>query len=134
MIFAIVFAALKAYGKTDAGKHTYGQIALKLPVFGKLQKKKACAQLGRTLCTLLGAGVPMVDAIEITAKSMDNIIYKDAMNDCREQIMRGVGLSKALESRSLFPPMVTQMVAIGEETGNIEEMLENVAKYYEEDV
>ena len=96
--------------------------------------KKACAKLGRTLCTLLGAGVPMIDALDITAKSMDNNCYKRAMKEAKEQVARGVVLSRPLKTSGLFPPMVCHMTSIGEETGNIEAMLENVASYYEEDV
>ena len=76
----------------------------------------------------------MVDALEITGKSMENMYYKRAMKEAKEQVMRGVPLSRPLKTCGLFPPMVVHMVSIGEETGNIEVMLENVAEYYEEDV
>ena len=76
----------------------------------------------------------MVDAIDITARSMDNEMYKQAMKDAKDQVTRGVTLSRPLKTCGLFPPMVIHMISIGEETGNIESMLENVAEYYEEDV
>ena len=117
-----------------SGKFVLGGIKLKIPVLGKLQEKSECARLGRTLSTLLGSGVPMIDAIEITGRSMENVHYKRAMLDARDQVMRGVPLSKPLKSCGLFPAMVVHMVSIGEETGNIESMLENVANYYEDDV
>ena len=129
--FVICF---KLYAGTVNGQLVLGKIKLKLPVFGKLQMKTECARLGRTLCTLLGAGVPMIDALEITGRSMENIHYKRAMMEAKEQVMRGVPLSKPLKTSGLFPPMVTHMVGIGEETGNIEDMLENVANYFEDDV
>ncbi|MBP5607100.1 MAG: type II secretion system F family protein [Lachnospiraceae bacterium] len=132
-IVAIIFG-WKAYASTDAGKEVTSALALKLPVLGPVKTKSACARLGRTLCTLLGAGVPMVDAIEITGRSMENMLYKRAMKEARDQVLRGVPLSRPLQTCGLFPPMVVHMVSIGEETGNIEAMLENVAKYYEEDV
>ena len=125
---------LKAYSSTDAGKEVTSALAIKLPILGAVKTKSACARLGRTLCTLLAAGVPMVDAIEITGRSMENLYYKRAMKDAKDQVMRGLPLSKPLKSSGLFPPMVIHMVSIGEETGNIETMLENVANYYEEDV
>ena len=124
----------KWYASTDAGKEVTSSMALKIPLIGNIKTKSACARLGRTLCTLLAAGVSMTDALEITGKSMENLLYKRAMKDAKEQVMRGLPLSKPLKSCGLFPPMVVHMVSIGEETGNIETMLENVANYYEEDV
>lgn len=129
-----LFVAFKAFQASAKGKDIIDTIALRIPVFGDLQKKKACAKLGRTLCTLLAAGVPMIDALDITARSMDNVNYKRAMKEAKEQVARGVALSRPLKTSGLFPPMVVHMTSIGEETGNIETMLENVAKYYEEDV
>lgn len=134
IIVAILFIGIKAYSTTDSGKEFTSAMALKIPVLGPVKTKSACARLGRTLCTLLAAGVSMVDALEITGRSMENLFYKRAMTEARNQVMRGVPLSKPLKSSGLFPPMVVHMVSIGEETGNIETMLENVANYYEEDV
>ena len=119
---------------TDAGKEVTSGLALKIPVLGAVKTKSACARLGRTLCTLLAAGVSMVDALDITGRSMENMYYKRAMKEAKEQVMRGVPLSRPLKTSGLFPPMVVHMVSIGEETGNIEVMLENVAEYFEEDV
>ncbi|MBE5894954.1 MAG: type II secretion system F family protein [Lachnospiraceae bacterium] len=134
IIGAALFVGIKAYAATDAGKEVTSGLALKIPVLGGVKTKSACARLGRTLCTLLAAGVSMVDALEITGKSMENMYYKRAMKEAKEQVMRGVPLSRPLKTCGLFPPMVVHMVSIGEETGNIEVMLENVAEYYEEDV
>lgn len=134
LVVAAAIALFKAYAANPSGKFVLGGIALKIPVFGKLQTKSECARLGRTLCTLLGAGVPMMDAIEITGRSMENVHYKKAMMDAKDQVMRGMALSRPLKTCGLFPPMVVHMVSIGEETGNIETMLENVANYYEDDV
>ena len=131
---AAAFVGFKAFSSSPGGKDFIDKLVLRIPVLGPIQMKKACAKLGRTLCTLLGAGVPMIDALDITAKSMDNNCYKRAMKDAKEQVARGVVLSRPLKTSGLFPPMVCHMTSIGEETGNIEAMLENVAKYYEEDV
>ena len=138
--WAIILAALAAfvgykvfYG-TKQGKNVVDKFKLKIPVVGAVQTKSACARLGRTLCTLLGAGVPMIDALDITSRSMDNVHYQIAMKEAKDQVTRGVTLSRPLKTCGLFPPMVIHMVSIGEETGNIETMLENVANYYEEDV
>jgi type IV pilus assembly protein PilC len=134
IIIVGLVVGIKMFSKTDYGREVTSAMALKIPVLGGVKTKSACARLGRTLCTLLAAGVPMVDAIEITGKSMENLYYKRAMREAKEQVMRGVPLSKPLKSCGLFPSMVIHMVSIGEETGNIETMLENVATYYEEDV
>lgn len=134
IIIAVLFISFKAFASTDAGKEITSSLAIKLPGLGPVKTKSACARLGRTLCTLLAAGVSMVDAIDITGRSMENLLYKRALKEAKEQVMRGVPLSRPLKSCGLFPPMVVHMVSIGEETGNIEVMLENVADYYEEDV
>lgn len=127
-------ALYRFYASTPNGKLVIGGIKLRLPVFGNIQRKSACARLGRTLGTLLGAGVSMIDALDITAKSMENVHYRDALIEAGNQVSRGVPLSRPLKSCGLFPPMVVHMVSIGEETGSIEGMLDNVADYYEEDV
>lgn len=132
-VIAIV-VGYKTFYATQNGKELIDRIKLRIPVLGNIQIKSACAKLGRTLCTLLGAGVPMVDALDITARSMDNEMYKQAMKDAKDQVTRGVALSRPLKTCGLFPPMIIHMVSIGEETGNIEQMLTNVAEYYEDDV
>ena len=134
IVVAGLIAGYKTFYATQNGKELIDRIKLRIPVFGQIQIKSACAKLGRTLCTLLGAGVPMVDALDITARSMDNEMYKQAMKDAKDQVTRGVALSRPLKTCGLFPPMIIHMISIGEETGNIESMLENVAEYYEEDV
>ena len=134
LIIAGLIAGYKTFYATQNGKELVDRLKLRIPVFGQIQIKSACAKLGRTLCTLLGAGVPMVDALDITARSMDNEMYKQALKDAKDQVTRGVALSRPLKTCGLFPPMIIHMISIGEETGNIESMLENVAEYYEEDV
>lgn len=134
LIVAAVVLIFKAYAGTSLGRLTIDRLKLGIPFFGELQKKTACAKFGRTLCTLLGAGVPMIDCMDITARSMDNIHYKKAMLMAKEQVASGIPLSRPLRTCGLFPPMVIHMVTIGEQTGNIETMLENAAEYYEDDV
>ncbi len=134
LIVGGIIGIYKLYASTPNGQLVIGRIKLNIPVFGKIQRKSSCARFGRTLCTLLSAGVSMIDALEITAKSMDNIHYKRALFDAMDQVSRGVPLSRPLKNCGLFPPMVIHMVSIGEETGNTEKMLENIAEYYEDDV
>ena len=128
VIIALVFA-IRAFAKTDAGKHFFGKIALKAPLFGKLTTKSASSMMARTMSTLLGAGVPL-----IVSGVMSNIYFKEAMEDAKEEITIGMPLSRPLQESGLFPPMVYQMIRIGEESGNTEEMLDKLADYYDEEV
>ncbi len=128
-------AGIKAYGKTVSGRVLFGTLKLKFPGMGQLQTKTNCATFARTLSTLLRAGVPMIEALGITGNSMDsNILFQRAVYQTRDQVGNGVALSKPLKMSGLFPPMVVHMVSIGEETGNLEDMLESIAEYYEEEV
>ncbi len=133
-VIGLVFG-IKAYGKTVSGRILFGTLKLKFPGMGQLQTKTNCATFARTLSTLLRAGVPMIEALEITGNSMDaNILFQRAVYQTRDQVGNGVALSKPLRMSGLFPPMVVHMVSIGEETGNLEDMLESIAEYYEEEV
>lgn len=133
IIVGIVFA-YKAYKGTDGGRHTIDKLKLKIPVFGMLATKTACARFSRTLGTLLKSGMSMMDALDIVADTMDNVLYKDALIKARSGVALGFELSQQLEATGLFPPMVVHMTSIGEETGNMEEMLTNIANYYDEEV
>lgn len=127
-------AALKVWGKSSQGQHVTGRVALKLPMVKNLSMKSASSQMARTLSTLLTAGVPLVEAVDIVADTMSNIWFKEALREVREQILIGVPMSQPLQSSGLFPPMVYHMVRVGEESGSIEEMLDKLADYYEEEV
>ena len=133
VIIALVFA-IKTFCKTPAGQLLTSRIALKIPVFKNITVKSACSQLARTLATLLAAGVPLVEAVDIVAKTMQNVLFRDAMLEARDEIIKGVPLSQPLETCGLFPPMLYHMVRIGEESGNTEEMLGKLADYYDEEV
>lgn len=132
-VVAIV-VAIKLYGRTPDGRHNIDKLKLKIPIFGLLQTKTACASFARTMSTLLQAGMPMIDALEISASTMKNVLYYDALEKVKNGVSLGLPLSNQLNSSGLFPPMVVHMVGIGEETGNVEEMLTNSAVYYEEEV
>ncbi len=132
-VIAIIFV-LKTWAKTNSGKHVVGKLALKIPAIKNLVVKSASAQMARTLSTLLTAGVPLVEAVDIVADTMGNIWFKEAIKEAVEQIVIGVPLSQPLQACGLFPPMVYHMVRIGEEAGSTEEMLNKLADYYEEEV
>ena len=133
IIGLVVF--IKVYGRTVSGRTLFGTLKLNMPGMGQLQTKTHCATFSRTLSTLLRAGVPMLEALEITGNSMDsNILFQRAVYQARDQVGNGVSLSKPIKMCGLFPPMVVHMISIGEETGELEDMLENIAEYYEEEV
>ncbi len=126
--------AIKTWAKTNSGKHVLGKLALKIPAIKNLVVKSASAQMARTLSTLLTAGVPLIEAVDIVADTMGNIWFKEALKEAVDQIMIGVPLSQPLQTSGLFPPMVYHMIRIGEEAGSTEEMLNKLADYYEEEV
>lgn len=126
--------AIKAYSATYTGKRLLGMLTLKIPMFKDLTVKSASAQMARTLSTLLAAGVPLIEAVEIVSNIMENVWFKEALTEAKEQITIGMPLSQPLETCGLFPPMVYHMVRIGEEVGNTEEMLTKLADYYDEEV
>ena len=132
-IVGIVFA-LKAYAKTYSGRHLFGKLQMKIPAVKNLVVKSASAQMARTLSTLLTAGVPLIEAVDIVSDTMTNIWFKEALKEAVEQFMIGVPLSQPVRTCGLFPPMVYHMMRIGEEAGSTEEMLNKLADYYEEEV
>lgn len=134
LVIAAVVIAIKIYGNTPVGKRNFGKMKLKAPIFGKLNTKTACSRFARTMSTLLAAGMSVVEALSITGKAIGNVIYEDALEDTKEKVKGGQPLSRPLRTSGIFPPMIVHMVGIGEETGNLEEMLDNVADYYDEEV
>lgn len=134
VVIAGVVAAIKAYSKTEAGERVFGTIARSLPIFGTLTIKTQASIFSRTLSTLLASGISMTDALEIVSRTMTNALYRDALKLAREEVTKGIPLSEPLETAELFPTMVAHMVRVGEETGEIEEMLDRLANYYDEEV
>ena len=96
--------------------------------------KSAASMMARTLSTLMGAGVPLIEAVDIVSGVMSNIYFKEALQDAREEITIGMPLSRPLQESGLLPPTVYQMIHIGEEAGSTEEMLDKIADYYDEEV
>lgn len=133
IVVAVVFG-LKALGKTEAGSLLYAKIGMKAPLFGALTIKSAAATFSRTMATLMASGISLIDAVEQVAKMINNRIIREALLDAKVQVSKGVPLSKPLRDCGIFPPMLSQMTKIGEETGNIEDMMDKVADYYEMEV
>lgn len=134
IIVAAIVIGLKAFGKTEPGSLMYAKIGIKFPLFGNLTIKSAAATFSRTMATLMVSGISLIDAVEQVAKMINNRIIREALLDAKTQIAKGVPLSKPLRDCGIFPPMLPQMTKIGEETGNIEDMMDKVADYYEMEV
>lgn len=133
-VIIVVAILLKMFSQTDMGKHVFHGLQLKIPALKNLKTKQASSQMARTMSTLLAAGVPLIEAVEIVGNTMDNVYFREAMDTCKNEIIIGQPLSRPLEEVGLFPPMVYHMVRIGEESGNTEEMLNKLADYYDEEV
>ena len=133
LIVVAVAVALVLFGRTSKGRHVYDKIALKIPIFGLLTIKTEAAMFARTAATLLKAGLPMLETIEICAENMSNIYFREALERARSEVSVGTPFASGIEMGGQFPPLVSHMVGIGEETGGIEEMLDKVAEYYDEE-
>ncbi|MCI6498552.1 type II secretion system F family protein [Lachnospiraceae bacterium HCP1S3_C3] len=133
-VIVVAVIAIKAFVATDTGKYVKADLGMKMPIFGKLTVKSASAQFARNLSTLTAAGISMVDALEIVAKTMSNLRFKDAVLEAKEKVTQGRPLSEPLKASAVFPNMIIHMIGIGEETGNMDDMLITAATYYEEEV
>src|SRR2546421_6972995 len=119
---------------SEEGRKRWDAIKLKVPVFGKLVRKTALARFSRTLAALVRSGVPILESLEIVADTSGNYVVAEAVRDTQAAVKRGDPLSKRLEVHPVFPPMVVQMMAVGEETGALDEMLDKIADFYDQEV
>jgi type IV pilus assembly protein PilC len=137
IVFGAIFGflyAFKAILKTDKGRTTFDALLLKTPLFGPLLKKVAVAKFTRTLGTMIASGVPILDAMEIVAKSAGNRIVEAAVYFVRDKISEGSNMAEPLAKTGVFPSMVVQMIAVGESTGAMDTMLQKIADFYEDEV
>jgi type IV pilus assembly protein PilC len=126
--------AAKRYVGTPQGRRRWDAWKLRAPVFGQLAHKTALARFSRSLAALVRSGVPILDALEIVAETAGNTVMADAVADTQAAVKSGESLAKPLEAHAVFPPMVVQMIAVGEETGALDEMLEKIADFYDAEV
>ena len=133
-ILIAIVVGLKFFFATPTGKLLFSKASINAPIFSDLVIKSNASRFSRTLSTLMGAGIPMLDAIEQVAKMMDNVIFREGLMNTKTQVAKGLPLSKPLKDMDVFPTMLVQMVKIGEETGNIEDMMEKVADLYDREV
>ena len=129
-----IYAFMEGKKRVRAFRHFIERISLKAPVFGDILQKAIIARFARTLSTMFAAGVPLVEAMDSVAGAAGNVVYAEAINKMRDGIATGTQLQAVMRETQLFPNMVVQMVAIGEESGSIDHMLGKVADFYEEEV
>lgn len=137
LIFSCLFGSLwmlKRFAKTDRGKAVLHPLALKLPVFGEIIRKVAVARFTRTLGTMLSSGVPILDALLICGKTAGNRVVEEEVMGVRISISEGKSIAEPLQDSVIFPPMVVQMISVGESTGALDAMLQKVADFYDDEV
>jgi type IV pilus assembly protein PilC len=134
LLLGAIGYAIKSYYGTPNGRHLIDKLLLKSPILGGILRKVAVARFCRTLSTLLASGVPILDGLDITARTAGNAVVEDAIQVTRTSIERGETISAPLRETNVFPPMVVQMINVGETTGALDAMLSKIADFYEEEV
>ena len=135
IVFGVVGVVLfRRYYATYGGRRTIDGMVLKLPILGDIMRKIAVARFCRTLSTLMSSGVPILDGLEITARTSGNAIIEDAILMVRKGVESGLTVAQPLKESQVFPPMVVQMIGVGEQTGALDAMLSKIADFYEEEV
>jgi type IV pilus assembly protein PilC len=136
IVIAIIAGVIlfNRYYKTDQGRHAIDAMVLKMPLLGMLMRKIAVARFCRTLATLLTSGVPILESLDITARTAGNAIVADAIMATRRSIEQGKTISEPLKETAVFPAMVVQMISVGEQTGALDAMLTKIADFYEDEV
>jgi type IV pilus assembly protein PilC len=133
IIGIVVFGSIY-FSKTESGKIILSSVKIKMPIFGNLTKKVVASRFARTLSTLLASGLPLLEAIEIVSRVVGNYKVEKGLMNAKDQVSKGMPLSKPIEEIGVFPPMITHMVRIGENTGQLEPILDNVADFYDSEV
>ena len=132
--FCILLGVGRSYYKTRNGRYIVDKWLLRLPVFGPLLRKISVARFTRTMSTLVGSGVPILDCLDITARTSGNAIIEEAILNVRRAIEEGRTIVDPLKASKVFPTMVVQMIGVGEQAGALEQMLTKIAEFYEEEV
>ena len=134
VLFGGIGGFLYAKKRSRSVQHFLDRAVLRIPILGPILNKSAIARYSRTLSTTFAAGVPLVEALDSVAGACGNIVYETAVLQMRDEVATGTRLQRAMENTNLFPNMVNQMVAVGEESGSLDEMSSKVADFYEEEV
>ena len=134
LIIAAMVYAFRRWIKTESGRRAWDTLKLKVPIIGPLVQKTAITRFCTTLSALLRSGVPILESLEIVSDTVSNTVMADAVKDVSTAVKGGESIHKPLQNHKVFPPMVVQMMAVGEETGALDEMLEKVGQFYEQEV
>lgn len=134
IFFVLATVGLRFYMRTEQGRLTIDKLLLKLPLIGDLLRKSAVSRFTRTLGTLISSGVSILEALDITAKTAGNKVIQNAIKKSVLSIAEGETITQPLKETGVFPPMVTQMISVGEKTGGLDDMLNKIADFYEEEV
>jgi type IV pilus assembly protein PilC len=126
--------AFRRWIHTPSGRDVWDAFKLRVPVFGKLVQKTALTRFSSTLAVLLRSGVPILEALEITSETVSNAVLSRAVKDVQSAVKTGESMAKPLATHSVFPAMVTQMIAVGEETGAVDTMLDKIGEFYSQEV
>jgi type IV pilus assembly protein PilC len=134
VILVIIVIAFKRFYKTEKGRLIVDSLVLKAPVFGELLKKVAVAKFSRTLSTMMSSGVPILEGLAIVSKTSGNVVVENALLKTRQSIAEGRSIAEPLAETGIFPPMVVQMISVGEATGALDSMLNKIAIFYDDEI
>ncbi len=133
-VIVVMYIAFARFYKTDKGRWMVDSLVLKTPIFGELLKKVAVAKFSRTLSTMMSSGVPILEGLAIVSKTSGNVVVENALLKTRQSISEGRSIAEPLEETGIFPPMVVQMISVGEATGALDSMLNKIAIFYDDEV
>ena len=133
-VIVILFIAFKRFYKTEKGRWIVDSLVLKAPIFGDLMKKVAVAKFSRTLSTMMSSGVPILEGLAIVSKTSGNVVVENALLKTRQSISEGRSIAEPLAETGIFPPMVVQMISVGEATGALDSMLNKIAIFYDDEI
>jgi type IV pilus assembly protein PilC len=133
-IVTILIISIRAFNSSPRGKYFGDKFKMNAPIFGKIYRKIVTAKFARTFGILMSSGVPLINSIEICADVVGNVIIKEVLESTKDEIKKGLSIGETLESRHVFPPMLTQMIKIGEESGTLDSILDKTAEFYDGEV
>jgi type IV pilus assembly protein PilC len=134
VVFVVIYIAFSRFYKTEKGKWIVDSLILKAPIFGDLLKKVAVAKFSRTLSTMMSSGVPILEGLTIVSKTSGNVVVENALLKTRQSISEGRSIAEPLAETGIFPPMVIQMISVGEATGALDSMLSKIANFYDDEI
>jgi type IV pilus assembly protein PilC len=133
-VIILIIYFIRKYISSGEGRYKFHRLILHMPIFGKINKKIVTSRFARTLSTLLSSGIPVIQAMDIVQKTVTNAVVEAGIERCKDEIKKGVGLSRPIGNIGIFPPMLIEMINIGEESGMLDEMLTKTAQFYDDEV